>query len=85
MVPKDYTEHLTEWNVRLNFFKQQRALWTDKQLYVQVVAPTDSTCVYFRCVIIHNLFDDQITRAVVVLIRPILFTPEWSRWTDVAS
>ena len=40
--------------------KKHRALWADKQLYVQVLAPIDYTCSAFRCVITASLFEDHI-------------------------
>ena len=66
IVPKDYKEHLTGFNLLFNIYKQQRALWPDKQLYVRVVAPTDYTCAAFECVITDHLLENHIPRTVVV-------------------
>ena len=66
MLPDDYTERFTEHCVRFDFYKKQRALWADKQLYVQVLAPTDYTCSAFRCVITDSFFEEHVPRTVVV-------------------
>ena len=79
MVTKDYTEHLTQWNVRFNYFKRQRALWKDKQLYVRVVAPTDYTCSSFSCVITDHLFEDHIPRTVIISRHYLTALPDGTR------
>jgi hypothetical protein len=78
-VPKDYTEHFTEHCLRFNIYKQQRALWSDSQLYVRVVAPTDYTCAAFKCVINDNLLEDHTPRTVVVHRHYLLCLPPGTR------
>ena len=78
-VPKDYAEHFTEHYLRYNIYKPQRARWSDRQLYVRVVAPTDYTCAAFQCVITDHLIEDHIPRTVFVHRHYLLGLPPGTR------
>ena len=66
IVPSDYIEHLTPTNIRFDIWVQQRAVWVDKQFYVQVKKPTDYICSSFECVLNDHLLERHIPRTVIV-------------------
>ena len=65
-VPCDCSEHLTPYNCRFDYWHMQRAFWSHKQLFVQILRPVDWTCTAFECVLNDRILEDHIPRTAIV-------------------